>query len=191
MRRRGHPRPRARVFSLAFLALLVAWAPASCSPPGGSGPPAATDPEAAGRGGGAGEPGTPAATSRRTAIDAGIVQAVNRVRSENDLAPLAVDASLNAAAREHSRRMAGGRVSFGHDDFAQRVASLPARPQAAAENVARLVSSTDAVDRVLEEWSTSRSHRNNLLGDWSHTGIGVASARDGSLYVTQIYARLP
>jgi len=173
--------------ALALVLALAIGVAAGCMPSKPAGAPAtgsrATDErEASSR-----EPARPG--SRRPSLHSELLSALNRVRREQGLQPLAVDSHLETAAREHSRRMAGGRVPFGHDGFAQRIAGLPQRPRAAAENVARLSSSRDAVDRVLERWTRSRAHRNNLLGDWTHTGLAVAAARDGALYVTQIYSR--
>jgi uncharacterized protein YkwD len=44
-------------------------------------------------------------------------------------------------------------------------------------------------DLAIRGWMRSATHRHNILDpDWNSTGIGIAFARNGDIYVTQIFA---
>jgi len=42
--------------------------------------------------------------------------------------------------------------------------------------------------QVVEEWLESSMHRQNIVGPYNVTGIGIAADRKGALYFTQIFA---
>lgn len=103
--------------------------------------------------------------------------------------PLARDEKLDALARAHAERMRD-RHSVAHDlgdgDFKDRFeaeGSLDAR--AVGENVAH-APTVALAHRALH---ASPSHRINLLrADYTHMGVGVARASDGSVYVCETFA---
>lgn len=90
-------------------------------------------------------------------------------------------------ARGHSQMMARKQVRFGHAGFNKRVARVGRSHswKSAAENVAINRTAADVVAR----WVKNRSHRANIEGDFDLTGVGVAAARDGSVYFTQIFVK--
>ncbi len=117
---------------------------------------------------------------------------VERERSKQRLAPLQRNETLDRIAREHSRRMASGRVPFGHkgsEDRADQVRTGRAI-STVAENVAKLKGYPDPASNVVRGWVESRGHRRNILGDYDLSGMGVARSRDGTLYFTQLFAKL-
>jgi hypothetical protein len=118
---------------------------------------------------------------------------VNRTREAQGLPPLQGHPTLARLAREHSRAMLrAGRV--GHEDpetgglFHDRAKAVGLPASSFGENVARDRSITSAHLFLL----ASPGHRANILSeDFTHLGIGIVSSENGSLYVTQDFARIP
>lgn len=44
-------------------------------------------------------------------------------------------------------------------------------------------------ETVMNAWLNSEGHRNNILGNWSHTGLAVSRDEEGFIYYCQIFAR--
>lgn len=122
-------------------------------------------------------------------IVATVHRLVNEFRQKRDLGPLTLDPIISAAAREHSADMArhGDRIS--HRGFERRLQDirkkLPYR--AAAENIAAIDGYNNPARVAVEGWGKSPEHRNNMLGDFSLTGIGIAQGEDGRYFFTQIF----
>ena len=116
-----------------------------------------------------------------------ILYFTNKFRASKGLKPLALLDVLGEQAGTHSRNMARKKVAFGHKGFDKRTAAIRSElgwGSAFAENVA--YGHLDA-EAVVDLWINSPGHRKNLLGAYTHIGIGIATARDGSLYFTQIF----
>lgn len=131
----------------------------------------------------------PAGTSAwAEAIEAEVHHRVNRHRAARGLPALSLDERVSAVARRHSQAMAGHRARFGHDGFDQRAARVSGlfEVRALAENVAYDGRPRTAA-RAVNGWISSAGHRANLEGDFHVTGIGAARARDGTVYLTQIF----
>jgi hypothetical protein len=115
---------------------------------------------------------------------------VAAARESVAVAPLAHDPTLDRLASEHAARMM--RVArLGHDvgdgDPRERVDRSGLGAREVGENVAHAIDAASA-HRAL--W-LSPSHRENILGSrFDHIGIGVRRDADGSLWVTEIFARL-
>jgi uncharacterized protein YkwD len=105
---------------------------------------------------------------------------VNEVREAHGLRPLSFKRRLNRLAGKHSRQMANQRRLF-HSDLS-RVLAYSSR--AAGENVGM----ANSLEQALDVFMGSRPHRRNILGRWSHTGIGVTVNGD-EFWVTQIFSR--
>lgn len=94
-------------------------------------------------------------------------------------------------ARLHSEKMA--RLNFFDHDGPD--GNLPARAQASgvmwrslAENIALNQGYDDPVGLAVDQWMHSAGHRANILrGIFTHTGIGIARAADGRIYITQVF----
>lgn len=99
------------------------------------------------------------------------------------------DETLDALARGHAERMRARRVvahDLGDGDFRDRFeAGSTLDAQSVGENVAH-APTVALAHRALH---ASPSHRINLLrADYTHIGIGVARADDGSVYVCETFA---
>lgn len=117
-----------------------------------------------------------------------ILYYVNAFRSQNGKAPLAMNKDMVETAGIHSTAMARGTVAFGHDNFDLRFKYVAAKLggiNAFAENVA--MGKLDA-QGVVDGWAHSPGHRKNMLGDYNLTGIATATADNGTIYFTQIFA---
>ena len=139
--------------------------------------------------GGGARPPAPAATEYRD-LEQAVVRLVNAYRVRRHLRSLVADTALARIAQGHSAEMAARRVSFGHDGFDDRAKEAERRFDYSeiAENVAlndypRSRTVTVAVDG----WLGSPHHRENIEGNFDRTGVGVARARDGTWYYTQIF----
>jgi uncharacterized protein YkwD len=112
---------------------------------------------------------------------------INQYRLSKGRRALVWSDVIAGQARQHSQMMARGKARFGHSGFNDRTAAIGQSVpwSRAGENVAINRTAADVVDR----WVKSRSHRANIEGDFDLTGIGAATARDGSVYFTQIFIK--
>ncbi len=114
---------------------------------------------------------------------------VNKHRKSLGLTTLVESEVIAREARQHSARMAEGKVEFGNHDFNKRTAAIKAEigGKGFSENVA--IGSISA-QAAIESWLASAGHKKNIEGDFSHIGVGVARSRNGTLYFTQIFAKI-
>lgn len=144
-----------------------------------------------------------AATSVRTAIAPAAVSATSEERRVFDLvnaerrargeSALVWDAELTRMARVHSENMA--RQSFfnhkGPDGQGLRERSRASGIsgfKALAENLAYNKGFADAASSAVTGWMHSEGHRDNILNaEFTRSGIGVARATDGRVYITQVF----
>jgi uncharacterized protein YkwD len=124
-----------------------------------------------------------------TAAEAELLTAVNQARAAAGLAPLAIDASLQTAARAHTQNLLDN-GAFTHD-FLKDGASVPFsgwigwyyRGSCAGENLASGSPSLSAAQAV-ELWLASPAHRANMLSA-RFTTVGIAlAARNGTVVAT-------
>lgn len=128
-----------------------------------------------------------AAHAQDKSMVADILQYTNKFRSSKGLKPLVLQEVLSDEAQGHSQNMARKKTPFGHKGFDKRTKRIKAAlgwGSAFAENVA--YGQLDGKG-VVDLWINSPGHRANLLGNYQYIGIGIAAARDGSLYFTQIF----
>jgi uncharacterized protein YkwD len=134
-------------------------------------------------------PATPSGTVTNGNMEEGILANINAYRRSKGLAELQMTGSANQQAAEHSRNMAIGATSFGHDGFQQRVSNIVdviGRVSASAENVAF---GHLSAKQVVDGWLRSSGHKRNIEGNYNLTGVGVYSAPNGDLYFTQIFLK--
>lgn len=119
-----------------------------------------------------------------------LIAKVNAVRTQNGLPSLRTWKNLTKVARIHSENMARKKVPFGHDGFDQRASSLNAQNplKTLGENVAYSFNVKDHLSTTVTGWMNSPPHRDNILGHYEETGMGIAFASDGSFFVTQLFA---
>jgi uncharacterized protein YkwD len=118
---------------------------------------------------------------------------INRERASRGEAALMWDGELARMARQHSENMA--RDNFlshtdreGRDTPARAVACGVCGWRALAENIAYNQGFDDPVAFAVERWMGSDKHRDNILrAGFTHAGLGIAKAADGSVYFTQVF----
>lgn len=120
-----------------------------------------------------------------------LIDMINEVRKSHNLRPLLFWDALSNIARRHSVNMAENKVEFGHDGFDERAKDLKAYGKYVAfgENVAYSFNYPDPLSIAVEGWMDSKGHRDNILGDFNYTGIGIAYSSDGKCYLTQLFAK--
>lgn len=113
----------------------------------------------------------------------GFVARINAERSERGLEALAVRPDLVAVARRHSERMLDAGAIYHNPDLAGEVGGDWTM---LGENVG--VGSE--VDSLHQAFMDSPSHRANVLRrGFNEIGVGVVIADDGTIYVTEVFAR--
>jgi uncharacterized protein YkwD len=131
---------------------------------------------------------SPASGQERRAFDL-----INRERAARGEQPLQWDADAARMARLHSEEMARGNFlshtdQTGRDTFARAAADGVCGWQALGENIAYNQGYEDPVAFAVERWMQSAKHRENILrAQFTHAGLGIAKAADGSVYFTQVF----
>eukprot|EP00919_Chromeraceae_sp_WS-2016_P024522 GHVR01058004.1.p1 GENE.GHVR01058004.1~~GHVR01058004.1.p1 ORF type:complete len:229 (+),score=53.67 GHVR01058004.1:175-861(+) len=115
------------------------------------------------------------------------VDFTNEYRGKKDLHSLIWSDALMVIAEMHSRDMALGVVPFGHDGVKKRFAAFPFTSRRSAENVALNKGSYDVARVAVDGWIKSPGHEKNLIGCFSVCAVGVATASDGTYYLTQLF----
>ena len=120
-----------------------------------------------------------------------LIASVNQVRRKHRLNSLKTWKTLSYYAKEHSRKMANGSVKFGHDGFEARASNIQkASPcYSVGENVAYCYLIDDPLKKSVEMWMESPHHRDNILGDYTETGMGIAYDSEGRCYITQLFSK--
>lgn len=124
-----------------------------------------------------------------TALKQTVLDRVNQYRSTKDLPALELDSIISQQAEVHSENMATGQVPFSHEGFKERIQAIKTKIsyRRAAENLAYNSGYSNPAKRAVEGWIDSSRHRQNMLGNYNLTGIGIAKNRRGEYYFTQIF----
>jgi uncharacterized protein YkwD len=158
----------------------LAAQPAPSDEPSTSEPPASTQP-----------PGTEATTTTappppppdpggaNAEFESQFASLINSYRSNNGLAGLSRDGSLDSRARSWSEQMAGA-GGLSHSNLG----SLLPPWSAAAENVGM----GGSVSSVFEALAGSSGHKANMLGGYTHFGVGVWIDSAGVIWTTHVFA---
>jgi hypothetical protein len=126
------------------------------------------------------------------AVENQFLQQINASRAAEGLAPLTVDTSLRAHARDHSQFMADGNcppksdgtpASICHSTSEQLQAAAGTGWSQLGENVGR-----GNKDTLHDSFMASAPHRDNILGDYNYVGIGTVYA-NSSTYVTVVFMK--
>jgi hypothetical protein len=125
---------------------------------------------------------TPAPALADAGAEGQFIAQLNQARQSSGLPALRVSGDLTAVARRHSERMASQGNLHHNPNLGGDVSGW----QKVGENVGH----GPSVGSIHSAFMNSASHRANILGgDWTEVGVGVV-ARDGALWVTQVF-RLP
>lgn len=112
----------------------------------------------------------------------------NAERKSASLIPLKPSAPVSAVARDWSRTMAKT-GNYEHRPNFTWMKKVNARR--AGENIHNPViyDNYDLATIAVEDWMFSPGHRRNILNkSFTHLGVGVARAKDGSFYLTQNFS---
>jgi uncharacterized protein YkwD len=126
--------------------------------------------------------GPTAGAGAATTVSTEVLDLVNSRRAEVGLAPVQLDARLQAAATDQATRQAGN-ARMSHDGGGGLAARVEAQSYAwgwLAENVA---GGQRSASDVMSAWMNSPGHRANILAaEAVHLGVEVAVAADGTWY---------
>lgn len=120
---------------------------------------------------------------------------INAERQRRGMRPLAWDGSLTRLAHYHSQNMARGGFLSHVDrdglDLKGRAEVLGLHGwRTLGENIAYNQGYADPTAFAVERWMVSEKHRENIMNDeFTHAGVGVARASDGTYYFTQVFMR--
>jgi uncharacterized protein YkwD len=115
-----------------------------------------------------------------SAAEASFASKINGLRSSNGLPALSRSSGLDSEARSWARTL-GNQGELSHSSIGR---LLPPW-SAAAENVG----TGGSVDVVFGALAGSGGHRSNMLGNYTHFGIGVWIDSDGRLWTVHVFAR--
>ena len=132
-----------------------------------------------------------ATDSNRADLVQQVHEQINQYRSSLDLEPLTLNKRISQQAEIHSQNMAQQKVEFSHQGFDARIQALEndLDYRSAAENVAYNQGYGNPAEQVVAGWLKSEGHRQNIVGNYNLTGIGVAKNQQGEYYFTQIFIR--
>lgn len=105
---------------------------------------------------------------------------INSYRDSNGLPALSRNGSLDSYARSWAEQMAAN-GGLSHSD----VGSLLGQWSAVGENIGVGYS----VGSLFGAFVDSPDHQSNIVGDFTHVGIGVYQDADGALWTTHVFAR--
>jgi uncharacterized protein YkwD len=123
-----------------------------------------------------------------------ILNLINRERARLSLTDLAWSDDLADLARSYSERMAREHyfehIDSSGNDVAARARKMRIRGWSRiGENLFMCSPDGNFTALSVRGWMKSQTHRENILDpDWSETGIGIAYARNGDIYITEIFA---
>lgn len=131
---------------------------------------------------------SPPTTSPPTTASGGYVSSaegdfasrINSYRSGNGLSGLSRDGALDSYARSWAQTLAE-RGELSHSD----IGSLLGSWSAVGENVGM----GGSVDGIFDALASSAGHRDNMLGDFTHFGIGVYQDSGGTLWTAHVFTR--
>lgn len=130
-----------------------------------------------------------------SAIEKKILELINKERRKRRLDELSWDSRLAGLARSYSGKMARENF-FGHRDSKGNSLVDRAREyniknwSGLGENLYFSKGIDDPTSSAVTGWLKSPGHRANLLNSsWTTTGIGIAKAKDGRIYITQVFMK--
>jgi uncharacterized protein YkwD len=123
-----------------------------------------------------------------------ILSLINRERSRKGLSGLEWSDDLANVARSYSQKMARehffAHVDSNGNDVVARARRMRVRGWAKIGENLFMCSPDDNFTTVsVRGWMRSPTHRENILDpEWRTTGIGIAYARNGDIYITEVFA---
>jgi len=117
-----------------------------------------------------------------------VYQAINQVRVEQHLNALSPDVVLVKVANAKAQDMVKWNYFAHRSPRGKNVWSFAGgcKCSVLGENLAKNYSTIESLENA---WLVSRGHRENILWrGYRKTGIGIATAKDGTVYVVQIFS---
>lgn len=120
----------------------------------------------------------------------GLLTALNAVRTAQGRPSLEGDPAVDVVAEAWSGVMAArGQLAHNPDLPSQ----LPGAWEHGGENVGYSVKAgateAELVDRIMAAFLDSSGHRDNMLGDWTHVGVGAVATDTATMWVTLDFVR--
>lgn len=115
---------------------------------------------------------------------------VNQYRVQHGLSKLILSRDLTLEARQHSFDMATHAQPFGHGGFNDRIKHLYNKIPEATSGAENVAYNYKTAKIVVDGWIKSPGHRQNLMGHYDLTGIGIARDKTGKIYYTQMFLRV-
>lgn len=124
-------------------------------------------------------------------VEREIWERINQHRRTIQMPVLEYSMAMAQQAQAHSEQMGSGAVPFGHQGFDERAEAIAETVQfnGISENVAWCSDTKAIADTAVKLWLASPSHRKNIEGDFTLTGIGATLNQRGVWYFTQIFAK--
>ncbi len=129
------------------------------------------------------------------ALERLVFDLINKKRLEFGLSPVVWSDDLERLAHAYSNNMATNNF-FSHQGLDGKKVNNRANAmgikkwRSLGENIAYNRGYDNPVESVVESWMKSPGHRENILNNrWEKSGVGIAVARDGTYYFTQIFLR--
>jgi uncharacterized protein YkwD len=123
-----------------------------------------------------------------------ILSLINSERSRTGLGQLSWDDRLADLARQYSEKMAREHFfehidSDGNDVVARARQNRIRGWSKIGENLFTCDPTNEVAKLSVYGWMHSPSHKENILDpEWRETGIGIAYASDGEIYITEVFA---
>lgn len=125
-------------------------------------------------------PPTTAAGGFESGAESDFASRINSYRGSNGESSLSRDGSLDSYARSWAKKMAEN-GSLSHSN----IGSLLPPWSSAGENVG----SGGSVGQIFDALASSGSHSSNMLGDFTHFGIGAYRDSGGVLWTAHVFTR--
>lgn len=106
-----------------------------------------------------------------------VITEINRIRSINKKALVWEDSIISAVSQEWADTMASNNV-LTHGQFFDRIATIYPNCPAGEDIAAGQISAI----QVVRDWMNDPPHRETILGNYNHVGVGVAKSSRGVLY---------
>lgn len=112
---------------------------------------------------------------------------INETRAAAGKPPLDRHDGIDRVARRWSQHMAERDEQYHNPDFPRQIAEVYEGLRSSAENVAH--GRPGDLERIHQSFVDSPGHYENMIGDFTHVGVGVALTADGTVWVTHNFAR--
>ena len=115
------------------------------------------------------------------------IEKINATRAEAGKPPLERHPGIDEVAQRWSEHMAARDEQYHNPEFTTQIAAVFDGLRSSAENVAH--NRPGDLERIHQSFVDSPGHYRNMVGDFTHVGVGVALTADGTVWVTHNFAR--